>query len=150
MILGKGHETGQEIAGTIHRSTTGWSLAGVGAQTMIAMTLAQAATAMSGDLRDATDDIVLDTVVTDSREAGPGALFIAVVGRPTTVTITSPRHWVQVCRGGRQPSGARSAHPGRRHRCRGRRLARAVIDRCEDLQVVALTGSSGKTSTRTC
>lgn len=62
---------------------------------MIAMTLAQAATAMSGDLRDATDDIVLDTVVTDSREAGPGALFIAVVGRPTTVTITSPRHWVQ-------------------------------------------------------
>ena len=116
---------------------------------MIAMTLAQAATAMSGDLRDATDDIVLDTVVTDSREAGPGALFIAVVGE----THDGHDHVPAALGAGCVAAVVSRPVPGPHILvddtvAAAGRLARAVIDRCEDLQVVALMGSSGKTSTK--
>ena len=51
---------------------------------------------MSGDLRGTRPMTSSWTRSSPIRaRPGPGALFIAVVGRPTTVTITSPRHWVQ-------------------------------------------------------
>ena len=147
MILGRVMRPVRRSPAPSTRSTTGWSLASVGAQTMIAMTLAQAATAMSGDLRDATDDIVPGHGRHRFARGRAGCPVHRGGGGPTTVTITSPRHWVQgVAAVVSRPVPV--AHPGRRHRCRSRPSGTAVIDRCEDLQVVALTGSSGKTSTK--
>jgi UDP-N-acetylmuramoyl-tripeptide--D-alanyl-D-alanine ligase len=116
---------------------------------MIAMPLAEAALAMAGDLHDATGDVVFDEVVTDSREAGPGALFIAVVGE----THDGHDHVAAALRAGCVAAVVSRPVPGPHILVddtvsAAGRLARAVIDRCQDLQVVALTGSSGKTSTK--
>lgn len=43
-------------------------------------TLREVAAATGGSLVDAAEDVVLDRLVTDSRQAGPGALFVALTG----------------------------------------------------------------------
>lgn len=45
--------------------------------------LSELAQATAGRLVDGGGDLVLDRLVTDSREAGPGALFVALVGETT-------------------------------------------------------------------
>lgn len=116
---------------------------------MIEMSLAQVAAAVGGTLVDADPTTLVTAVATDSREVVAGALFVAVVGEThdghayaeqavaqgavaALVSTTVPAPHILV------PDTVTAAG----------RLARAVIDACDALQVVALTGSSGKTSTK--
>jgi UDP-N-acetylmuramoyl-tripeptide--D-alanyl-D-alanine ligase len=141
---------------------------------MIEMTLAEVASAVGGDLHGATGtEVVTGGVEFDSRRVGPGGLFVAVpgervdghdfaadaaaagavgilAGRPVGVaSVLAPRLAVgspSACYAlaadsdgtGAAVLGALSA------------LARAVVHTLSQtgLQVVALTGSSGKTSTK--
>ncbi len=116
---------------------------------MIPMSLQQVATAVGGSLQDCDPDTVVQTVVTDSREAGPGALFIAVVGE----THDGHDHVSDALASGAVAALVSRAVTGPHVLVEDTvvaagRLARAVIDASEVLQVVALTGSSGKTSTK--
>ena len=116
---------------------------------MIPMSLQQVATAVGGSLQDCDPDTVVQTVVTDSREAGPGALFIAVVGE----THDGHDHVSDALASGAVAAMVSRAVTGPHVLVEDTvvaagRLARAVIDASEVLQVVALTGSSGKTSTK--
>jgi UDP-N-acetylmuramoyl-tripeptide--D-alanyl-D-alanine ligase len=115
---------------------------------MIVMTLGEIAKAVGGDLM-ADPATAIDNVVTDSRQIQPGCLFAAIVGEShnghayvadalaqgaaaalVSVPVVGPHILVEDTV---QALG---------------RLAREVIDRCQDLRVIALTGSSGKTSTK--
>ncbi len=121
---------------------------------MIPITLRDVADLTGGSLHPDTAEvgqIVVDgPVVTDSREAGPGSLYVARVGEH------ADGH-----------AYAASAHDGGAVAALTSRvvhelpcvvvddvqtafgaLARAVVDRAPDLRVVAVTGSSGKTSTK--
>lgn len=116
---------------------------------MIRMTLGEVAQAVDGTLVTADPGAFVDAVATDSREAGPGSLFIAVPGE----THDGHDH-----AGAAVAAGAVAALASRPVAgphvlvedtvAAAGRLARAVIDRCPGLTVVALTGSSGKTSTK--
>lgn len=118
---------------------------------MIALTLSEVATATGGRLASDADPaaVVTGSVEFDSRAVGPGGLFLALPGeradghdfagmavRAGAVAVLATRELevptvivedVLVALG---------------------RLARAVLDRLPDLTVLALTGSSGKTSTK--
>ncbi|MEV8093578.1 UDP-N-acetylmuramoyl-tripeptide--D-alanyl-D-alanine ligase [Kitasatospora sp. NPDC085879] len=117
---------------------------------MIALTLAEAAAAVGGTLDGADPEaVVTGPVVVDSRQVQPGGLFVAVVGEHVdghdyaakavgagAVAVLASRQVgvpailvddVVVALG---------------------RLARAVVERATGTAVVALTGSSGKTSTK--
>ena len=116
---------------------------------MIDMTLAEVAEAVGGQCQDVDPSMVISAVCTDSRAIENDSLFVAVIGENhdghdhvkaaldagalaalVSTTTTGPRIEVDdtlVAAG---------------------RLARAVIEACPDLKVVALTGSSGKTSTK--
>lgn len=116
---------------------------------MIPMTLQQVATAVGGSLQDCDPDRVVQTVVTDSREVGPGALFIAVVGE----THDGHDHVAGALASGGVAALVSRAVAGPHILVEDTvvaagRLARAVIGASDVLQVVALTGSSGKTSTK--
>lgn len=115
---------------------------------MIAMTLSEAATAVGGTLT-ADVDADFDAVVTDSRQAVAGALFIAVVGD----SHDGHDHAAAALSAGCVGAVVSRPVPGPHILVEDTvvaagRLARAVIERCPELQVVALTGSSGKTSTK--
>jgi UDP-N-acetylmuramoyl-tripeptide--D-alanyl-D-alanine ligase len=96
-------------------------------------------------------ELVVDgPVVTDSREAGAGSLYVARVGEHA-----DGHAYV----GAAQSSGAIAALTSRvvdelpcvvvdDVQVAFGRVARAVVDRSPDLRVVAVTGSSGKTSTK--
>jgi UDP-N-acetylmuramoyl-tripeptide--D-alanyl-D-alanine ligase len=115
---------------------------------MIAMTLGQVAAAVGGTC-NADPDTIVDAVVTDSREASTGALFIAVMGQ----THDGHDHVGDALAGGcaaalvSQPVDGPHILVDDTIVAAGH-LARAVIEGCPQLQVVALTGSSGKTSTK--
>lgn len=117
---------------------------------MIPMTLQEVAQATGGTLCGVSGDVAIDAVVTDSRQAGAGALFIAVVGEThdghdhvgSALAAGSPAALVS-----RAVDGPHVLVPGDIVVAAGR-LARAVLDGCPDVRVVALTGSSGKTSTK--
>ncbi|MEQ7123280.1 UDP-N-acetylmuramoyl-tripeptide--D-alanyl-D-alanine ligase [Actinopolymorpha sp. B11F2] len=119
------------------------------------MTLAEIAEAVGGELRDASPDaVVTGPVVADSRQAAPGALFVAdgpghqfaeeAVRRgavavlaseplpavPSILAPTAPDHDVD----------ASVVALGR--------LAAFVVGRLVDTTIVAVTGSQGKTSTK--
>jgi UDP-N-acetylmuramoyl-tripeptide--D-alanyl-D-alanine ligase len=122
---------------------------------MIALSLGRVAEVTGGGLDlagvDGAADLVVDgPVVTDSRLAGPGGLYVARVGeyadghdfvadaraRGAVAALTSravPELPAVVVSDVEQAFG---------------RLARAVVDSAPDLTVVAITGSSGKTSTK--
>ncbi len=122
---------------------------------MIPLSLKEIATITGGRLHGITDDeaarLVVDgPVVTDSREAGPGGLYIARVGEQmdghqfvgpaadlgavaamTTLEVPDlPCVVVDDIQAGLAS------------------LARSVVERHPDLTVIGITGSSGKTSTK--
>ncbi|HSK26458.1 MAG TPA: UDP-N-acetylmuramoyl-tripeptide--D-alanyl-D-alanine ligase [Jiangellales bacterium] len=117
---------------------------------MIPLTLAEVASATGGSL-DAADPaaVVSGEVVVDSRQAGPGSLFVAVHGEQ----VDGHDFAGQAVGAGAvaalvdRPVGVPAvvvADPV----LALSRLARAVRDRLPDLPVVGVTGSSGKTSTK--
>ena len=114
------------------------------------MTVQEVARATGGSLAGVPGDVLIDAVVTDSRQATAGALFIAVKGEThdghdhvgSALAAGSPAALVS-----RPVDGPHILVHEDTVTAAGR-LARAVIDGCPDLRVVALTGSSGKTSTK--
>ncbi|CCH80110.1 UDP-N-acetylmuramoyl-tripeptide--D-alanyl-D-alanine ligase [Nostocoides japonicum T1-X7] len=97
------------------------------------------------------DRLVVDgPVVTDSREAGPGSLYVARIGEHA-----DGHRFV----GPARDNGAVAALTSRPVedlpcvvvddvQAAFVALARGIVDRCPDLTVVGVTGSSGKTSTK--
>ena len=119
---------------------------------MIPMPLRDVAVLADGSVHPvATGGIVVDgPVVTDSREAGPGSLYVARVGEHA-----DGHAYV----GAAHDRGAVAALTSRvvdelpcvvvdDVQTAFGRLARGVVDRATGLTVVAVTGSSGKTSTK--
>lgn len=118
---------------------------------MIAMTLAEVAQTVGGRLGSGTDgEIVVDgPVVIDSRAAVPGALFVALPGERVD------GHDFAAAAVASGAAGVLAAHdldvacvvvPDVQTALG--ELARAVRSRLGRLRVVAVTGSSGKTSTK--
>ena len=120
---------------------------------MIPMPLRDVAVLTSGSLHPSStagDALVDGSVVTDSRAAGPGSLYVARVGEHA-----DGHAYV----GAARDRGAVAALTSRvvedlpcvvvdDVQTAFGRLARGVIDRATSLTVVAVTGSSGKTSTK--
>ncbi len=122
---------------------------------MIRLSLAEVASVVGGSLagiseEDARAAVVDGPVVTDSREAGPGGLYVARVGEHA-----DGHDFV----GGAVDRGAVAAlvtRPVEGATCvvvadtqaAFAALSRAVVERVPGLEVVGITGSSGKTSTK--
>ncbi|MEI2765867.1 MAG: UDP-N-acetylmuramoyl-tripeptide--D-alanyl-D-alanine ligase [Dermatophilaceae bacterium] len=120
---------------------------------MIALSLAQVAELTGGEIhgeRSAAAVLVDGPVVTDSRAAGPGSLYVARIGehadghefvgaaaqRGAVAALTSRPVGALPCVVVADVQGAFGA------------LARGVLDRAPAVTVIAITGSSGKTSTK--
>jgi UDP-N-acetylmuramoyl-tripeptide--D-alanyl-D-alanine ligase len=118
---------------------------------VIPVSCGEIADAVNGELAGvAPSDVVDGAVVVDSRSAGPGGLFVALpgenvdghdyVGTATaagvTVSLTTRPVEGSPCIVVADPQAALGA------------LAGLVVSRLPDLTVIALTGSSGKTSTK--
>ncbi|MFG2821014.1 UDP-N-acetylmuramoyl-tripeptide--D-alanyl-D-alanine ligase [Kitasatospora sp. NPDC048365] len=117
---------------------------------MIALTLAEAAAAVGGTLDGAEPDAVITgAVVTDNRQLEPGGLFVCIRGERVdghdfaagavadgAVAVLATR-----------PVGVPAILVDDVVVALGR-LARAVVARAESVEVVAMTGSAGKTSTK--
>ena len=161
-VVGKGHETGQDVGGVVHPFDDRDELAAGaaprrrGGRRVIALTLTEVAAAAAGRLHlppDVDPDaVVVDgPVVTDSREAGPGSLYVARLGEHA-----DGHDFVA----GAVERGAVAAlvAPAGRRACpcvvvddtqdAFGALAREVVRRVPGLEVVGITGSSGKTSTK--
>lgn len=118
---------------------------------MIALTLAEVATAVGGTLHDAPDPMleVTGPVVVDSRRVQPGSLFAAVQGEQVdghdfaAKAVADGAAAVLAAR----PVGVPAVVVDDVVAALGL-LARAVVDRLPRATVVGLTGSSGKTSTK--
>jgi UDP-N-acetylmuramoyl-tripeptide--D-alanyl-D-alanine ligase len=115
------------------------------------MTLAEIASATGGVLSGGADPatVVTGPVEYDSREVAPGGLFLALPGEQAdghdyaVAAVAAGAVAVLATREVGVPAIVVTdalAALGR--------LARAVVDRCPDLTVIGLTGSSGKTSTK--
>ncbi|GAA4399210.1 UDP-N-acetylmuramoyl-tripeptide--D-alanyl-D-alanine ligase [Ornithinibacter aureus] len=122
---------------------------------MIALTLREVARAVSGVIVAPADldpdTLVIDgPVVTDSREAGPGGLYVARVGEQADGHDFVPD---AVARGAvaalvtRAVDGVPSVVVADTQDAFAA-LSLEVVRRLPDLQVVGITGSSGKTSTK--
>ena len=116
---------------------------------MIPITLSEIAAALSSSLVGGDPDAVIDTVVVDSRLASAGALFLAVVGE----THDGHDYVEQALAAGATAALVSRPVPGPHILVEDTVaaagvLARHLIDGQHHLQVVALTGSSGKTSTK--
>jgi len=118
---------------------------------VISLTLAEVAAAVGGTLHDAPDPAarVDGPLVVDSREAGPGSLFVALPGERVdghdyaAAAVVAGAAGVLAAR----PVGVPAVVVPDVVAALGR-LARAVLDRLPLTGVVGLTGSSGKTSTK--
>lgn len=118
---------------------------------MIPLTLAEVAAITHGELRAGDPEQVVDGPVdTDARRLGPGGLYVARVGEHADGHDFVPQ---AVAKGAvaalvtRQVDGlANVVVPDVQHAFE--RLAHAAVERLPDLTVVAVTGSSGKTSTK--
>ena len=143
VVLGKGHEQGQEVAGVVHpfddrdRARRGdrphpGTATGTAGGPVIPTTVRQVAAAVAGQAHGTDDDAVVTRVVTDSRLVGPGDLFVAIAGdhhdghdHAAAAAAAGSRG-----RAGRPPS-RRALHRRRRHGsrprpARGRREAPAA------------------------
>ena len=116
---------------------------------MISLTLAEVASAVGGTLQGADGAAVITRVCLDSRECRPGDLFVAIVGEThdghdhVAAALSAGATAAVVSHGTATPSivvDDTIIALGR--------LARAVLDRLPQCQVIAITGSSGKTSTK--
>jgi len=117
---------------------------------VIPLRLAEIA-AITGGRRSSGADVLVDgPVVTDSREAGPGSLYVARIGE------TMDGHDFV---GAARDKGAVAALTSRAVpdlpcvvvpdvQAAFAALSRALVDRVPDLVVIGVTGSSGKTSTK--
>lgn len=116
---------------------------------MITMTLQQVADAVRGTLHADDGTRPVTGVVTDSRAGGDATLFIAVVGQTHDGHDHVPAALAAGCVAAvvSRPVAGPHILVDDTVLAAGR-LARAVIDACPDLRVVAVTGSSGKTSTK--
>lgn len=96
-------------------------------------------------------DVLVDgPVVTDSREAQPGSLYVARIGEFADGHQYAPgaaRAGAVATLGLRPIDGMPTVVVDDVQEAFAR-LARAVVDRCPDLRIVGITGSSGKTSTK--
>lgn len=118
---------------------------------MIPLTLAEIASATGGRLDAGADPAVRVTgpVVTDSREIGPGGLFVARQGEAqdghdfASAAVSAGAVAVLAAR----PVGVPAVVVDDTEVAFGR-LARAVVDRLPSLTIVGVTGSSGKTTTK--
>ncbi|PZF80128.1 UDP-N-acetylmuramoyl-tripeptide--D-alanyl-D-alanine ligase [Jiangella anatolica] len=118
---------------------------------MIPLTLAEVASATGGRLDAVPDPAarVTGPVVTDSREIGPGGLFVARQGEAqdghdfASAAVSAGAVAVLATR----PVGVPAVVVDDTEVAFGR-LARAVVDRLPDLTIVGVTGSSGKTTTK--
>jgi UDP-N-acetylmuramoyl-tripeptide--D-alanyl-D-alanine ligase len=116
---------------------------------MIPMPLSRVA-AITGGVQHGADVLVDGAVVTDSRAAVPGSLYVARVGE----ALDGHRFVGPAAAAG--AVAALTARPVPELPCvvvpdvqaAFAALARAVIDASPDLTVIAITGSSGKTSTK--
>ncbi|MEV6606374.1 UDP-N-acetylmuramoyl-tripeptide--D-alanyl-D-alanine ligase [Kutzneria sp. NPDC051319] len=138
---------------------------------MIELTLREIADAVGGRLHNCTgDEIVTGSVEFDSREIGPGALFVAFPGERVDghdfakTAVDQGAVGVLAAREIDAPSVICPPVPGgsgRAYVLAGdtdgsgaavlaalAKLARAVVDRLPNLKIVGVTGSSGKTSTK--
>lgn len=122
---------------------------------MIPLSLAHLARVSSGTLTGITaaeaERLVIDgPVVTDSRECGPGGLYVARIGEqadghdfiPAALAAGAVAAMTTRAVEGVACIVVEDAQDG------FAALARGVVDAAEDLTVVAITGSSGKTSTK--
>ncbi|WP_433208793.1 UDP-N-acetylmuramoyl-tripeptide--D-alanyl-D-alanine ligase [Dactylosporangium sp. CS-047395] len=121
---------------------------------MIALTLAEIAAIVGGDLHGGgADAVVSGGVEYDSRKVGPGSLFVAFAGAKVDAHEFAPKAMADGAAGvlgSRAVEGVPTIVVDDPRHALGL-LARAVLDRLHadgDLTVVALTGSSGKTSTK--
>ncbi|WP_042383643.1 UDP-N-acetylmuramoyl-tripeptide--D-alanyl-D-alanine ligase [Streptacidiphilus melanogenes] len=119
---------------------------------MIPLTLAEVAEATGGTLVDAPDPQarVTGPVVHDSRQVTPGALFVAVAGERVdghdfAERVVTESGAVAVLAS--RPVGVPAVVVGDVLEAMAK-LAHAVTARLTDTTVVALTGSTGKTSTK--
>lgn len=117
---------------------------------MIPLTLMEVAELVGGQLVAAPDPTVLVTgAAADSRRVTPGQLYVAIVGERVDghefAADSVQRGAVGVL--GLRPTGQPTIVVDDPVTALGR-LARSVLDRLPGLDVVAVTGSSGKTSTK--
>ena len=117
---------------------------------MIPLSLADVATIVGAELHGDPATVVDGPVVTDARECGPGSLFVARVGERADGHDFVPQ---AVQRGAAaalvtRPVEGLASLVVADVQAAFEALARAVVDRLPDLKVVAVTGSSGKTSTK--
>lgn len=116
---------------------------------MIALTLEEIEAATGGRLVG-PDVRITGSVVTDSRECEPGSLYVARVGEHADghdyVPAALEAGAVAVL-GERVVDGAPCVVVDDVELAFAK-VARAVVDRAENLQIVGITGSSGKTSTK--
>ena len=117
---------------------------------MIALTLSEVAAIVGGALHDApTADPLITGAAADSRLVKTGQLYVAIVGERVDGHTFAEAAMAAGAAGilGERPTGLPTIVVADPVEALGA-LARAVIDRLPDLDVVAVTGSSGKTSTK--
>jgi UDP-N-acetylmuramoyl-tripeptide--D-alanyl-D-alanine ligase len=117
---------------------------------MIDLTLAEVAAATGGELVHADGtEVVTGAVEFDSREVGPGGLFVAFDGERVDGHDFAPAAIAAGATGvlGTRDTGTPGVLVGDSLTALAR-LARYVVDRLPQLTVVGLTGSSGKTTTK--
>jgi UDP-N-acetylmuramoyl-tripeptide--D-alanyl-D-alanine ligase len=118
---------------------------------VIPLSLADVASATGAFLADVPDPAALVTgpVVIDSRQAGPGSLFVALPGTRTdghSFAAAAIRAGAVGALVTRQVGGPALVVPDVQAALGA--LARAVVDRLPDLTVIGITGSAGKTTTK--
>ena len=116
---------------------------------MIPLRLSQIAELTAGTLHG-PDAVVDGSVVTDSREAGSGSLYVARVGEHADGHDFAPSAVAAGAVGvlGSRPLPDIATVVVEDVQQAFADLARAVVDRAPDLSIIGITGSSGKTSTK--
>ncbi|MFF8283323.1 UDP-N-acetylmuramoyl-tripeptide--D-alanyl-D-alanine ligase [Streptomyces albus] len=118
---------------------------------MLTLTLAEIAKATNGTLHDVPDPhlLVTGTSASDSREVGPGGLFVAVTGARVDGHDFVPQAMDAgaVCVLASRPVGAPAVIVPDVKAALGQ-IAQYALDRTPGMQIVALTGSAGKTTTK--
>ena len=121
---------------------------------MIPLTLAELAAAtgahLAGASADRHDTVVDGVVTTDSRECGPGSLYVARRGEHADghdYADSAVAAGAVAVLGERPVGGVPTLVTDDVQTAFGR-VARAVVDRAPDLTIVGVTGSSGKTTVK--
>lgn len=118
---------------------------------MIALTLAEVAAAVDGRLAGADPQaVVTGSVEFDSRKVSPGGLFVAFAGEQADGHDFAPAardDGAVAVLGTREVPGVPMVLVDDALTAMGA-LARAVVDRLDQLTVIGITGSSGKTTTK--